>query len=57
MIYELLMVVIYAHNFKGNRILKPISFLVRSHHEQVNGRDYSDGLKGEKIPYQKLNPA
>jgi len=31
---------------KEIEFLKPISFLVRSHHEQVSGRGYSDGLKG-----------
>ncbi|MDY6792006.1 MAG: response regulator [Thermodesulfobacteriota bacterium] len=31
-------------------LLKPVSILVRSHHEQVNGRGYPDGLKGEQIP-------
>jgi len=35
---------------KGIEFLKPISILVRSHHEQVNGRGYPDGLKGEEIP-------
>ena len=42
---------------KEIEFLEPISFLVRSHHKQVNGRGYSDGLKGEEIPYQNLNPA
>ncbi len=31
---------------KEIEFLEPISFLVRSHHKQVNGRGYSDGLKG-----------
>jgi len=35
---------------KEIEFLKPISILVRSHHEQVNGRGYPDGLKGEEIP-------
>ena len=35
---------------KGIEFLKPISILVRSHHEQINGRGYPDGLKGEEIP-------
>lgn len=45
-----------SHPAQGEIILKeieflePISILVRSHHEQVNGRGYPDGLKGEEIP-------
>ncbi|MDX2441560.1 MAG: response regulator [Desulfobacterales bacterium] len=35
---------------KEIEFLKPISILIRSHHEQVNGRGYPDGLKGEEIP-------
>jgi putative two-component system response regulator len=35
---------------KEIEILKPISIIVRSHHEQLNGRGYPDGLKGEEIP-------
>ena len=34
---------------KEIEFLEPISFLVRSHHKQVNGRGYSDGLKGEEM--------
>jgi putative nucleotidyltransferase with HDIG domain len=45
-----------SHPVQGEIILKeieflnPISILVRSHHEQVNGRGYPDGLNGEEIP-------
>ena len=35
---------------KEIEFLKPISILVRSHHEQVNGLGYPDGLKGDEIP-------
>ena len=35
---------------KEIEFLKPISIVVKSHHEQVNGRGYPDGLKGEEIP-------
>ncbi|MBT8358309.1 MAG: response regulator [Desulfobacterales bacterium] len=35
---------------KEIEFLKPISVLVRSHHEQVNGLGYPDGLKGDEIP-------
>jgi len=35
---------------KKIEFLKPISILVRSHHEQENGRGYPDGLKGKEIP-------
>ena len=35
---------------KEIEFLKPISILIRSHHEQVNGRGYPDGLKREEIP-------
>lgn len=31
-------------------VLKPISNLVRSHHEQFNGRGFPDGLEGDRIP-------
>ncbi len=30
--------------------LRPIAKLVRSHHEQFNGRGFPDGLKGKEIP-------
>jgi len=45
-----------SHPIQGELILneieflKPISILIRSHHEQVNGRGYPDGLKGDEIP-------
>lgn len=32
------------------KFLQPIAKIVRSHHEQVNGRGFPDGLKGDKIP-------
>ena len=32
------------------KFLRPISKLVRAHHEQVNGRGFPDGLPGENIP-------
>ena len=35
---------------KEIEFLKPISILVRSHHEQVNGFGYPDGLKKDEIP-------
>ena len=35
---------------KEIEFLKPISILVRSHHEQVNGFGYPDGLKRDEIP-------
>ncbi len=44
------------HPVQGEKILKeieflkPISTLVRNHHEQVNGRGYPDGLEGDEIP-------
>lgn len=31
-------------------MLKPLSRLVRMHHEQFNGRGFPDGLSGEQIP-------
>lgn len=31
------------------RVLKPISDIVRHHHERMDGRGYPDGLKGEEI--------
>ena len=45
-----------SHPARGEIILKEIEFLqpvaklVRSHHEQFNGRGFPDGLKGDKIP-------
>ncbi|WP_084503159.1 HD-GYP domain-containing protein [Desulfatirhabdium butyrativorans] len=45
-----------AHPVQGELILseieslKPISRLVRHHHEQINGKGFPDGLKGETIP-------
>lgn len=45
-----------AHPVQGELILseieslKPISRLVRHHHEQINGKGFPDGLKGEAIP-------
>ncbi len=45
-----------SHPVQGEQILRkikflrPISKLVRSHHEQVNGRGFPDGLAGEDIP-------
>ena len=45
-----------SHPVQGEIILKEIEFLrpistfVRSHHEQVNGRGYPDGLKEDEIP-------
>jgi putative nucleotidyltransferase with HDIG domain len=35
---------------KEIEFLKPISMLIRNHHEQVNGHGYPDGLKGDEIP-------
>ena len=35
---------------KEIELLKPIAGLVRTHHEQFNGRGFPDGLKGEEIP-------
>lgn len=35
---------------KEIELLKPIAELVRTHHEQFNGRGFPDGLKGEEIP-------
>ncbi|MBW2606243.1 MAG: response regulator [Deltaproteobacteria bacterium] len=35
---------------KEIELLKPIARLVRTHHEQFNGRGFPDGLKGEEIP-------
>ncbi|MCJ8501275.1 HD-GYP domain-containing protein [Desulfatitalea alkaliphila] len=31
-------------------LLRPVARLVRSHHEQHNGRGFPDGLKGDRIP-------
>jgi putative nucleotidyltransferase with HDIG domain len=48
--------VMKSHTTKGDVIvnsiadLKPISPIVRSHHERWNGKGYPDGLEGEKIP-------
>ncbi|MGD9973720.1 MAG: HD domain-containing phosphohydrolase [Desulfatirhabdiaceae bacterium] len=45
-----------THPVQGEMILKrieyllPISRLVRHHHEQINGKGYPDGLKGDDIP-------
>lgn len=45
-----------GHPIQGELILaeietlKPISRLVRCHHEQINGKGFPDGLKGEDIP-------
>jgi len=45
-----------SHSVQGEIILKEIEFfkliseLVRTHHEQVNGRGFPDGLDGKKIP-------
>jgi len=30
--------------------LRPLSIIVRQHHEQVNGRGFPDGLSGDQIP-------
>ncbi len=35
---------------KEIELLKPIAGLVRTHHEQFNGRGFPDGLKEEEIP-------
>jgi len=32
--------------------MRPISKLIRSHHEQYNGKGFPDGLTGEEIPLQ-----
>ncbi len=46
----------WAHPIQGEIILqeieflKPIAKLVRSHHEQVNGRGFPDGLTGSEVP-------
>lgn len=45
-----------THPVQGEMILKkigyllPVSRLVRHHHEQINGKGYPDGLKGDEIP-------
>jgi putative two-component system response regulator len=45
-----------SHPVQGEQILKPIAFLrpvaglIRSHHEQYNGRGFPDGLAGDQIP-------
>lgn len=45
-----------AHPLRGEMILneidflKPVAQLVRTHHEQFNGRGFPDGLKGSQIP-------
>ncbi len=45
-----------SHAERGERILtqldlmRPVARLVRSHHEQFNGRGFPDGLAGEQIP-------
>ena len=45
-----------SHPVQGEQIIKPIAFLqpvaklVRSHHEQINGRGFPDGLSGKEIP-------
>lgn len=38
------------HILKEIKFLKPISKLVRAHHEQYNGRGFPDGLAGNDIP-------
>jgi|AMWB02.1.fsa_nt_gi response regulator RpfG family c-di-GMP phosphodiesterase len=46
-----------SHSERGEQlllkieILAPIAPIVRSHHEQFNGRGFPDGLSGELIPY------
>lgn len=45
------------HPAKGEEILKPISQLknvlpvIRHHHENMDGKGYPDGLKGDEIPF------
>jgi hypothetical protein len=45
-----------SHPVQGEMIvkeiefLKPLSKIIRSHHEQVNGRGFPDGLPAEQIP-------
>ena len=40
-----------AHILDEIRSLQPCAPIVRSHHEQVDGRGYPDGLAGERLPF------